>query len=75
MHCQDVVEPVTETGCVYKTSAKEMESATKTLMERNLQAKSKDDFLQPPKRGGACQPCNHVHVFCFMLQPIHSDKQ
>ena len=40
MHFQDVltvVEPVTETGRVYKISAKEMESATKTLIERNLQ--------------------------------------
>ena len=32
-----VVEPVTETGRVYKMSSKEMESATKALMERNPQ--------------------------------------
>ena len=50
MHSQDVVtvvEPVTETGRVYKMSAKEMESATKTLKERNL-VESKGDFLRPP---------------------------
>ena len=55
MHCQDVltvVEPVTETGRVYKISPKEMESATKTLMERNPHG----DGLKPGHMTGKERP-------------------
>ena len=64
MHRPDVltvVGPVTETGRVCKMSAKEMESATKTLMERNPQVhvQSKGDSTTTRKGWGlpTLQPC------------------